>query len=201
MKRKFKLITSIASLTAAVALLAVGAFAAGQRNVDVTGIVRFKAQNVNALIQVFDGYAAKAGGTVDYGEGEGGKGPIGVVEYKVVEGEQGSEEDDVLLGDDGEIELNDSRHKYSYKIKVTNTFKPGGYSILAVFSGFYPEIADGVTITAPTTTADTSVVIDAGESHEFIVTVTVDPTQVAPYWSAVLDANVALSIYTPIDPE
>lgn len=196
MKRKFKLITSIASLTAAVALLAVGAFAAGSRNIDVIGTVRFTAENVDATIEVFEGYAAKAGDTVDYGEGPNGEGPIGEVVFRANSGGNQAWEE-VKLGEYGEITLNDSRHVYSYKITVTNTFGEGGYPILAEFSGFEAVGTIGVTIDAPKTQQQTSVVIPAQGHHDFIVKVTVDPTIVAPNWEAVLNANVALSIFNP----
>jgi hypothetical protein len=51
MKRRFKLISSIASLTAAVALLVVGVYSAAiDRNVNVSGTVGFKAKFVDATV-------------------------------------------------------------------------------------------------------------------------------------------------------
>ena len=60
MKRKFKLITSVASLCLAVALMAFGVYAAANPTVTVTGSVAFSANNVYATVNAIGGKAADA---------------------------------------------------------------------------------------------------------------------------------------------
>ena len=60
MKRKFKLLTSVASLCLAVALMAFGVYAATQPKVSITGSVTFKANNVFADVEVYKYVGASA---------------------------------------------------------------------------------------------------------------------------------------------
>ena len=57
MRRKFKLLTTIASLTAAIALLMFGVFAAANRTVNVTGTVTFEATRLNVSVSVYEANA------------------------------------------------------------------------------------------------------------------------------------------------
>ena len=115
MKRKFKLITSIASLTAAVALLAVGAFAAGTRNVDVSGSVSFTALNVDATVTVYEGSALTVAALGDITAGA----PVAVNGEQVFVSGAAAEQDGlaVTLGLEA---LDDDTLVYQYAIKVEN---------------------------------------------------------------------------------
>lgn len=57
MRRKVKLITTIASLTAAIALLMFGVYAAANRTVNVSGTVTFEATRLNVDVSVFEANA------------------------------------------------------------------------------------------------------------------------------------------------
>lgn len=57
MRRKVKLITTIASLTAAIALLMFGVYAAANRTVNVSGTVSFEATRLNVSVSVYEANA------------------------------------------------------------------------------------------------------------------------------------------------
>jgi hypothetical protein len=141
MKRKFKLITAIASLTAAIALLMFGVYAATARTVNISGTVSFSATNVNAVVEVYQTTGDEYGDpilTLDYAingdfvattEFEGGVG--GYDEYTATG----------LLN----ISLSDSVLVYKYKIKITNRMETSPITIAYANSYKDPDKVDWVT--------------------------------------------------------
>ena len=183
MKRKFKLISSIASLTAAVALLVVGVAAAGTRNVGVDGTVGFTATKVNASVVVSE----KRNNAEDFT-------PLGEAQTfsATLEGNQTGE--DVVLE---AITLNDENILvYEYRIQVTNTFTADN-DILVVFDwtnyeGEAVPTQAGMTIVL---TGDVEQTIAPTEVATYIVTVTVEnPTQIPTALDLDISSSVTMSI-------
>lgn len=130
MKRRFKLLASIASLTAAVALLVVGVLAATPRTFSVDGTVSFEASNIAATVVVSERHGTDEWAVV--------KTLVYTVDGMVtVDG--GAPEaqltltfEDLLTGT-----LSDTVLTYEYKIDVTNNFTAGGSDILFTFVDSY----------------------------------------------------------------
>lgn len=159
MKRRFKLIASIASLTAAVALMAFGVFAAGTRSINVTGTVGFVATNVDATVVVSEDSAANAGAISVAG--------ISTQTFVSNGGNQVGTEVTLTpnLGDDA------GNYVYRYTIEVTNDGQSTIYADWAV-------VADDAGTTAGITrTADadaTNAAIAPGATLTYTVTYEVD---------------------------
>jgi len=111
MKRKFKLLTSVASLCLAVALMAFGVYAAAKPTVLITGSVTFQAENVFADVEVYKYVGAskieaagegwiKVGDTISFDNTDNNGKPAAI----------------------GELSLDDTKLVAQYKIVVKNTF-------------------------------------------------------------------------------
>jgi hypothetical protein len=114
MKRKFKLISSIASLTTAIALLAFGVFAAATRQVDVSGTITFASSNIAATINVYEAYGENEDSNLNYGTS------LQTFTY-TVNGNVGSQllKSYTGLGSEG---LSEDQMLYSYMVEITNDF-------------------------------------------------------------------------------
>lgn len=167
MKRKYKLITSIVSLTAAVALLVFGVYAAATRTVDITGTVSFTAQNVAATVTVSEGLAPTAGqlSLTD----------VGAKAFTV--GSTANQDGlDVSLNPS----LTDQDLVYRYQIVVANDFTTAElHASFTVLTETTRDAAlarvvtlDGVTVDPATELDD--VTIAAGESVTLILTYSLD---------------------------
>ena len=157
MKKKFKLLTSIASLGLALALMTFGVLAATAHTVDITSSIKFEANNVNVNISVVESAPAA---TISY-----------AAEPKTT---------DVTTAN-GSIALStkaamdDTKVKYGYQVTVTNN---GGTKVaFAVVTTPDNDSLTGVTVTvAP---AYTNTTLEAhgtpGNSLVYTVEITIDP--------------------------
>ena len=129
MKKKFKLLTSIASLGLALALGVFGVLAATQYSVSVNSTVSFEANNVNVTIQVIE----SAPGTAISYEGQG-------TSTTVIN-------DDADAFELGDNKLDDTNVKYGYKVIVTNNggtqvkFKPTAAAPASSLTGVTVTVA------------------------------------------------------------
>ena len=155
MKKKFKLLTSIASLGLALALGVFGVLAATKYNVQINSTVSFEANNVNVTVQVIESAPAA---TINYaGEGES-------------QTVTNSDATPFALGDNA---LDDTNTKYGYKVIVTNN---GGTQVK-----FTPTLEaptndglTGVTVTVAATYAETTLAATNG-TVTYTVEVSIDP--------------------------
>ena len=108
MKRKFKLLTSVASLCLAVALMAFGVYAAATPKVTITGTVTFQAENVFATVTVYK-YVGTSETVADWGS------PVKTITFN----NTNNTDDSVNLG---ALALNDTNLYAGYKIVVSNGF-------------------------------------------------------------------------------
>lgn len=163
MKRKFKLITSIASLCLAVALMGVGVFAATAPKVTVSGNVSFTASNVLAVVT---GYKAEPAATYT----EAGT-ATATINYEV------STADAQTLGF-GAFAYTDTNVVGGYRINVKNNFAAGSTATVKVKTAAIPATTvSGFTITVQyegTAWDGSEKVLNAQADADIIVTVTVD---------------------------
>ena len=180
MKRKFKLISSIASLTAAVALLAVGVFAVGTRTVNVQGTVNFIATNVSATVKVYEAF-----GGAEETEISGG----GYVFVAATSGKkQDPQEEALKLGNNGAIAMNDDNLVYVYRIEVKS-------DQLRDLKAVFAETAQGGEGYTVAVSHDSQTITGIGNKVDFTVTVTItDPAKLASDWSLSLAGSLVLSI-------
>ena len=170
MKRKFKLVTAIASLTAAIALLMFGVYAAGVRTVDVTGTVSFAATNVQATVTVYSNKAATVA-TTDNEEGT----------YSFTDTTTNTVGGDITGVD---VTLGDDDYTWSYLVVITNTFGTGGASVaVSVVPPTAP--AEWVTYTEKSGT-------DLGALGAFNAAATI-PAQGTHYWLFTYVINPAIA--------
>ncbi|MGI5842190.1 MAG: hypothetical protein ACOX6H_02725 [Christensenellales bacterium] len=112
MKRKFKLITAVASLSLAIIFLGMGIYAAAtDRQIGVTGTITITAERVAATVIVQQRY----GTTGNYNA-------IGApIQYQLT-GEANQARGTKQLGDNGAIALSETVVVYSFQIVITNDF-------------------------------------------------------------------------------
>lgn len=177
MKRKFKLITSVASLCLAVALMAFGVYAATAPSVTVNGTVSFSATNVYATVAV-----AKKDGQPEAGFDAAAWTPVDT-ETKF-DGSTTDANKDASY--DVALTLTDANVKAGYKVTVTSDHgassevgvkvkvsqivkldKPGYTYTVSYKRGAEAEVTS--------VDVDTEVVLNGGETVEFVITVKVDP--------------------------
>ncbi|MGI5842404.1 MAG: hypothetical protein ACOX6H_03865 [Christensenellales bacterium] len=185
MKRKFKLISSIASLTAAVALLAVGVFAAATaRTIDVTGTVGFTASNIAATVKIYE--------TVD---GVMGATPIKTLVYTTdgkiqVDGATATTDNYAQQTFTGllDVSLTDSVLFYSYKIVIENDFEAGGSSIVVTLTDKASSVPTWVT---PVVASGSTIAANAAPV-EYVYSYTVNPDLAPQNASFNIGVNVSM---------
>ena len=189
MKRNFKLITSIASLSAAVALLVFGVYAAATRTVDITGTVSFTAQNVAATVTVSEDLAPTAGGLT--------LADIGAKQFTV--GSTANQDGlDVSLNPT----LTDTDLVYRYQIVVTNDFTTADIHVsftVAAEATRDPALArevtlDGTPVDPATALGD--VTIAAGASATVVLTYTLDAASAPQTLTMAIGTSVKLATTT-----
>lgn len=178
MKRKFKLITSVASLCLAVALMAFGVYAATAPAVTVSGTVSFSASNVLAGVSVYklDAQAAAIAGTEDFGTA------VGTYEYTAATTENAKAFEGIAFN------LTDANTHAAFLVKIESKYAEGSNVTITVTSptAVTKTGADDVTceikmgkatgaLTAVTESANT-VEIAAAEVAYILVTFNVDAT-------------------------
>ena len=162
MKRKFKLITSIASLGLSLALMVVGVFAAATPQITVDGTVSFAAENVFATIT----------GVKGTGENTTWANALENIVYEV-----GTEDAQTMTV--GEINLSDAVTTGGYKITVTSDFDATSNARVRITSTL-PETVSGQGYTVTYTgdanwTTATTTGLTGGQSAVLTVTVVVNP--------------------------
>lgn len=111
MKRKFKLLTSVASLCLAVALMAFGVYAAARPTVSITGTVTFQAKNVFADVEVYK----YVGASKIEADGDGWTKVEDTISFD-------NTDNAGKTVNIGELGLDDTNLVAQYKIVVKNTF-------------------------------------------------------------------------------
>ncbi len=166
MKRKFKLITSVASLCLAVALMAFGVYAATAPSVTVTGSVSFAASNVLASYKVEQAEAAATLGEYV----EKGKGSFTTTT---------SEADGAVTVALDELKLDDVKLTASYRFTITSDFSADSAAKVVVKVTAPAELGkDGITedVTySVTANAEGNYELAGGENLVVTYTITVDP--------------------------
>lgn len=167
MKRKFKLLTSVASLCLAVALMAFGVYAAAAPKVTISGTVQFTATNVFADVEVYKyvGPSAIAAGDASWTK-------VGdTISFTNLSNPENTA---VALAVNN---LNDTNLVFQYKIVVTNTFTDKATN--NVYLKVTPATANaslpaGVVYEGGTAEATLN---DTTSSHTYVGTYTVNPAQ------------------------
>ena len=162
MKKKFKLITSVASLCLALTLMVFGVHAATAPQITVSGSVSFTATNVLATIT-----------------GVKGTGESSTWATTLTEIEYGLNTEDAQTMAVGEIALTDLIATGGYKITITSDFDPSSATKVLITSTLPATITGtGYTITfegdSNWTTATTTG-LTGGQSATVTVTATVNP--------------------------
>lgn len=131
MKRKFKLITSVASLCLAIALMAFGVYAASAPKLTVSGTVSFNAENVYATVTIQKG----KGATLD---------DITLTDVTVTKGvwTTGTSNDDAKAEANVDETLDDQNVAYKYVVTIKNDFKEN-VSIKGTFGTQVPALTAG----------------------------------------------------------
>lgn len=173
MKRKFKLITSVASLCLAVALMAFGVYAATAPSVTVNGSVSFTASNVLASYKVEQNLAK----TKDADDAWTSKG-----EGKFITTTADADAAKTVGLD--ELKLDDVKVTASYRMTIVSNFDATSKATVKVAVGL-PEMAtkDGVTeeVTYEDETGRNLVAVEGayvlagGETLVVTYTITIDP--------------------------
>lgn len=181
MKRKFKLITSVASLCLAIALMGVGVFAATAPSITVTGSVSFTASNVLATVSGVKGTGADTNWTT------------ALTSHSY---EAGTTEADHTL-EVGTIALSDATATGGYKITITSDFDAASSAKLKITTTLpTTKTGTGYEITfvgdANWTTA-TSTGLAGGQSATVTVTATFDPA-VASSTTSAIDFGMSIKL-------
>lgn len=191
MKRKFKLITSVASLCLAIALMAFGVYAASAPKLTVSGTVSFNAENVYATVTIQKG----KGATLD---------DITLTDVTVTKGvwTTGTSNDDAKAEANVDETLDDQNVAYKYVVTIKNDFKEN-VSIKGTFGTQVPALtadtkgAELVATVAGGSEGNGAVAaagtftIAAGETATITVTLVIDP--------AVAAANISANLGMVID--
>lgn len=175
MKRKFKLLTSIASLCLAVALMAFGVYAATAPTLNVTGTVSFSASNVYATVTMQQGTAKDLDS-------------ITLNDVTVTNGVWTVETADANANAtaNADANLTDTTPAYKYVITIKSDFSEGSQALVkGTFGDSIPSSSDtGVTVTAKISVNDGEATdiaangtfeIPASKTAVITVTVVVDP--------------------------
>lgn len=195
MKRKFKLITSVASLCIAIALMAFGVYAASAPKLTVSGTVSFGANNVYATVALQKGTGASLEG-------------ISLSDVAVTNNkwEAGTSESDPQATADVTATLNDTETAYKYVVTITSDFDASSSAKVKGTVASVPSITtEGLATGAATLTVTYSVngedkgTLSAGDVFEIdgaktaVITVTyvIDP--------AIAPASVAADMGLVID--
>lgn len=187
MKRKFKLVSSIASLSLAVLMLAAGVFAAAQtRQVELAGSVAFTAQNVRATIEVTEG-SALTEGAIALGNAQ-------THNFYVAGDAQYVDSATSQAGEDFALTpaLNDDAYVYQYQIVITNNFTDKDiYATLSLVGT--TGLPTGLTVaTEVDGLSATRVAIGAGLSKTVVVTYTVNVDEATTIAATNIGALVSL---------
>lgn len=184
MKRKFKLLTSVASLCLAVALMAFGVYAATQPKVTITGSVTFQANNVFASVEVYK-YVGASAIAAD------GTGWTKVGETLSFNNKDNTDKTAAI----GEMALNDTNLVAQYKIVVKNNFSDKTtdkvYCKVAVPTANGDGLPTGVTFADdPTAKAGEATTTD----FVYVATYTVDPAAAGTTFTAINLAGAQVTI-------
>lgn len=167
MKRKIKLLVSIASLTLSMALVMFGVYAAATtRQAQITGTISFRTENVRATVAVYE-YTGTAPAQLGTDQLVGGQ------EFDP------SEQDglDVTLGtkvggEDGEIPMSETVTTYTIVVRIKNDNSAGTLTVQVS-----PPSVTGQEGLSMTPTAGTSP-IAAGATQEWKYVFSIDPAEV-----------------------
>ena len=163
MKRKFKLLTSVASLCLAVALMAFGVYAAAAPKVTISGTVSFNATNVFATVTVYAGTGAESGWQI--------------VQTLTYDATQGEDAPTVQIPAD-KLTLNDTTTTCGYKVVIRNDFTGDALLNIAITDA-EPAEADGWSFAQVGEDGKTEAGLAAGASHTWGRTFTVNPAAAA----------------------
>ena len=164
MKRKFKLLTSVASLCLAVALMAFGVYAATAPKVTISGTVSFNATNVFATVTVYAGTGDEAGWDV--------------VETLTYDATQGEDAPTVQIPAE-KLQLNDTTTTCGYKVVIRNDFTGDALLNIAITDA-EPSPAEGWSFGQVESSGGlTEEGLAAGASHTWGRTFTVNPAAAA----------------------
>lgn len=191
MKRKFKLITSVASLCLAIALMAFGVYAASAPKLTVSGTVSFNAENVYATVTIQKG----KGTTLD---------GITLTDVDVTKGVwgAGTSNENAQATANVDETLDDRNVAYKYVVTIKNDFKEN-VSIKGTFGTQVPALTastTGATLTATVAggsegngavAAAGTFTIAPNTSATITVTLVIDP--------AVASANISANLGMVID--
>ena len=175
MKRKFKLITSVASLCLAVALMAFGVYAASKPTVTVSGTVSFSAEKVMADVTVTKGAAGTEAGITYAADGI----KLGEVAGNVASLTAADNADKAFS--DVNVGLNDTTTYAGIKIVIKNTFTTGSKSTVKITAANLPTAGSkpGVTVTVKNGEnvwdGATAIELNAQASATITIIVHVDP--------------------------
>lgn len=187
MKRKFKLITSVASLCIAIALMAFGVYAASNPTVTVTGSVTFNADNVYATVNAVGAKATGADAWTGTSLGS---------EVKFEAGSATDAANFAIVTEEGDghaantAYLDDVNKFYQYQVTIKSDYATGSAAEIEVEVTKLPTMTgDGVTFTATykvgdgdaanLTTGKLTTKIAAGETMTITVNVAIDPAVAA----------------------
>lgn len=168
MKRKFKLITSVASLCLAVALMAFGVYAATAPSVTVNGSVSFAASNVLASYKVEEHAAATEIAEASYTVNKEGSFTTTT-----------SDVDGAVTATLSELKLNDVNLTASYRFTIKSDFAADSAAKVVVKVTAPDEVnAGGITEHveySKTAAASGNYELAGGENLVVTYTITVDP--------------------------
>ena len=190
MKRKFKLITSVASLCLAIALMAFGVYAASAPKLTVSGTVSFNAENVYATVRI-----QKGKGTTLEG--------ITLNDVAVTNGvwTTGTSNENAQAAANVDETLDDQNVAYKYVVSIKNDFTQN-VAIQGTFGTQIPALTAGTTGAELTATvaggatgdgavaANGTFTIAAGETATITVTLVINPAVAA----ANISANLGMVI-------
>lgn len=181
MKRKFKLLTSVASLCLAVALMAFGVYAAAQPKVTITGQVSFNATNVFATVEVWAGTGAQDKWT-----------KVKTLTYDATQG-NAEETVEIPAAEPGNVmNLTDTVTTCGYKVVITNNFTGTAKLNIAITDADITAKA-GWTFGTVGEDGKTETGLAAGDSHTWGRTFTVDPAEASATFSYTINCVVDIS--------
>ena len=186
MKRKFKLITSVASLCLAVALMAFGVYAATAPSVTVTGSVSFAASNVLASYKVEEHAAATEIAEASYTVNKEGSFTTTT-----------SDADGAVTATLSELKLDDVKLTASYRFTITSDFAADSAAKVVVKVTAPADVdANGIvekTTYSVTANAEGNYELAGGASLVVTYTITVDPAVASSFTAAAREFKLELS--------
>lgn len=173
MKRKFKLITAVASLSLAIIFLGMGIYAAAtDRQVGINGTITIKAERVAATVTVKQKY------------GNDAFAPIGsAIQFKI-DSEANQARGTKQLGDaEGKIALSEAQTVYAFQVSIKNDFtqevsigvKLGTADLGANQAGFAVQQSFKIGATDQTPDETNGFVVAKGETLDMTFTYTITP--------------------------